>query len=251
MDIYQQLSSHMQELGLQMDPTHLAKLSVRATKDKLDPMEFLAEVVSSIVKEKRHRSYSMLLRLSGMPVEKTLESFDFSFQPNLDEQQIRRLAKLDFVKAKENVVFLSKPGRGKTHLAIALGLKCIKQGMRVYMASLSHIIDRLKEFQRLGTLTNRKWAAYTRPSLLIIDDVASRALDKQGSELFAELISRRYETGSIIITSNRPFSEWPKVYDSRAAEEAVDKLVHHSTIVTIDGPSYRLKEKLKQMKSID
>ena len=186
MDIYQQLSSHMQELGLQMDSTQLAKLSVRATKDKLEPIEFLAEVVSSIVEEKRRRSYSMLLRLSGMPVEKTLESFDFSFQPNLDEQQIRRLAKLDFVKAKENVVFLSKPGRGKTHLAIALGLKCIEQGMRVYMASLS-LSSTNKRLQRLGTLTNRKWAAYTRPSLLS-KRRASRALDKQVSELLRDYI---------------------------------------------------------------
>jgi hypothetical protein len=88
------------------------------------------------------------------------------------------------------------------------------------------------------------------PSVLIIDDVASKTLDKQGSELFAELISRRYEKGSIIITTNRPFSEWPKLYDSRAAEEAVDKLVHHSTIIAINGPSYRLKEKLKLMESM-
>lgn len=251
MDIYQQLTSHMQELGLQIDPAQLAKFSVNATRNQYDPIEFLAEVISHILEGKRRRSYTMLLRLSGMPVEKTLESFDFAFQPSIDKQQIHQLAKLNFVKAKENVVFMAKPGRGKTHLAVALGLKCIQQGMRVYMASLSHIIDRMKEFERLGTLTNRKWAIYTRPSLLIIDDVASRALDKQGSELFAELISRRYEKGSIIITSNRPFSEWPRIYDSRAAEEAVDKLVHHSTIVTIDGPSYRLKEKLKQMKSID
>ena len=115
------------------------------------------------------------------------------------------------------------------------------------MASLTQIIERLQEAQRIGLLGNRRWSVFTRPSVLIIDDVASRQLDKNGCELFAELISRRYEKGSIIITSNRPFSEWPKLYDSRSTEEIVDKLVHHSTIITIKGPSYRLKEKLKEI----
>ena len=250
MDVYHQLSSYMKELGLQINSEQLAKFATVAMRKQQDPVEFLAEVMSFILEEKRHRSYDMLLKLSGMPAEKTLESFDFPFQPNLNEQQIHQLAKLDFVRAKENIVFMAKPGRGKTHLAVGLGLKCIEQGMKVYMTTLSHIIERMKEFARLGTLTNRKWAVYMRPSVLIIDDVASKTLDKQGSELFAELISRRYEKGSIIITTNRPFSEWPKLYDSRAAEQAVDKLVHHSTIIAINGPSYRLKEKLKLMESM-
>jgi DNA replication protein DnaC len=117
----------------------------------------------------------------------------------------------------------------------------------VYITTLTQIIEKLKDAARLGTLNNRKWAAYTRPSLLIINDVAGRQLDKAGCELFAELVSRRYEKGSIIITSNRPFQDWPKFYDIRATEEAVDKLVHHSTIITIKGPSCRLREKLNQM----
>lgn len=247
MDVYEQICQHMESLGLQIAPQSLASLSMEAGRTHMENIEFLAHVVDHLLVEKRQRSFSMLLKLSGIPVEKTLDSFDFSFQPELDEQQIRQLATLDFVKARENLILMAKPGRGKSHLAMALGLCCIQQGMKVYMATLTQIIEKLKDAVRLGTLNNRKWAAYTRPSLLIIDDVASRQLDKVGCELFAELVSRRYEKGSIIITSNRPFSDWPKFYDTRATEEAVDKLVHHSTIITIKGPSYRLREKLNQM----
>jgi DNA replication protein DnaC len=247
MDAYDTLAEHMNSLGLQITGKELSQLSVAAGKQQMENIEFLSQVVAHLLKEKRQRSFDMLLKLSGIPLEKTLESFDFRFQPELDEQQIRQLATLDFVKAKENIIFMAKPGRGKSHLAMGLGLRCIKQGMKVYMATLTQIIEKLKNAERLGTLNNRKWAAFTRPSVLIIDDVASRQLDKGGCELFAELISRRYEKGSIILTSNRPFSDWPRFYDTRATEEAVDKLVHHSTIITIKGPSYRLKEKLDQM----
>lgn len=247
MDAYQCLADHMNSLGLQISGTELAKLAVEAGKEQMENIEFLSHVVGHLQEEKRQRSFDMLLKLSGIPVQKTLESFDFSFQPELDQQQIQQLATLDFVKAKENIIFMAKPGRGKSHLAMGLGLRCIRQGLKVYMATLTQIIEKLKQAERLGTLSNRKWAAYSRPSVLIIDDVASRQLDKSGCELFAELISRRYEKGSIILTSNRPFSDWPKFYDARATEEAVDKLVHHSTIITIKGPSYRLKEKLDQM----
>ncbi len=247
MNIYQTLAEHMTSLGLHVSEQSLAQLSVQAGKQQLENIEFLAHVIDHLLDEKRQRSFDMLLKVSGIPANKTLESFDFSFQPELDEQQIRQLATLDFMRAKENIIFMAKPGRGKSHLAMALGLRCIQQGMKVYMSSLTQIIEKLKDAARLGTLNNRKWAAFVRPSLLIIDDVASRQLDKQGCELFAELISRRYEKGSIIVTSNRPFADWPKLYEARAAEEAVDKLVHHSTIITIKGPSFRLREKLSQM----
>lgn len=250
MDAYENLAQHMVELGLQITGEELASLSLEAGRQRMENIEFLAHVVGHLQESKRKRSYDMLFKLSGIPAEKTLDAFDFSFQPELDERQVRQLATLDFVKAKENVIFLSKPGRGKSHLASALGLCCIRKGLRVYMATLTQIIEKLKDADRLGTLNNRKWAAYTRPSVLIVDDVASRQLDKAGCELFAELVSRRYEKGSIIITSNRQFSDWPKFYDARATEEAVDKLVHHSIIIPIKGPSYRLKEKLDQMGSL-
>ena len=247
MDMHDTIASRMAELGLQMSGEQLAALCLQAGRQGMDNLEFLALLVTTMVEEKRHRSFDMLLRLSGIPLQKDLDSFDFSFQPELDEALIRQLATLDFVKAKENVIFLAKPGRGKSHLAMALGLCAIRKGMRVYMGTLTQIVERLQEARRAGTLNNRKWMAFTRPSVLIIDDVASRNLDRSGSELLAELIARRYERGSIILTSNRPFSEWPRLYDANATEEIVDKLVHHSTIITIKGPSYRLKEKLQQV----
>ncbi len=250
MNVHDTLASHMVELGLQINGEELATLCLQAGRQGMDNLEFLTHLIDTMVQEKRHRSFDMLLRLSGIPLQKDLESFDFSFQPDLDEALIRQLATLDFVKAKENVIFLAKPGRGKSHLAMALGLCAIRKGMRVYMATLNQIIERLQEAQRAGTLTKRKWMAFTRPSVLIIDDVANRVLDRSSCELLAELIARRYEKGSIILTSNRPFSEWPRYYDANATEEMVDKLVHHSTIITIKGPSYRLKEKLQQVGSL-
>jgi DNA replication protein DnaC len=251
MDIHNSIASLMSELGLQISAEQLASLCLQAGRQSLDNLEFLTHIISHLLEEKRHRSFDILLKFSGIRRHKDLDSFDFNFQPELDEALIRQLANLDFVKAKENIIFLAKPGRGKSHLASALGLCGLRKGLRVYMASLTQIIERLQVAQRTGTLTNRRWSAFVRPSVLIIDDVASRQLDRNGCELFAELISRRYEKGSIIITSNRPFSEWPKLYDSRAAEEIVDKLVHHSTIITIKGPSFRLKEKLQQIGSLN
>lgn len=247
MDVYIQISRHLEQLGISLSQTDLARLSTEAASKGMDHLEFLCLVTHYLEQERTRRRYDTLLRFSHIPVEKTLDSFDFSFQPELDESLIRDLARLGFVHAKQNVIFLSKPGRGKSHLATALGLACIRQGMKVYMAPLTQIIEKLKTALREGRLTTRSWAAYTRPSLLIIEDVASRMLDKQGCELFAELVSRRYERGSIVITSNRPFSKWPLIYDPEATEEAVDKLVHHSIIIPITGPSYRLKERLKQM----
>lgn len=247
MDIYDTLSESMHKLGLNATPEKLAGMCIKAAKEGSANVEFLTDVISVLLREKHEKSFEILMKLSNMPRGKTLDNFDFSFQPSLDESRIRQLASLDFVRNHENVIFVAKPGRGKSHLATSLGVECCKQGYKVYMSPLGSMIDKLKAWEEKGMLTKRKWGAFEKPAVLIIDDVASRRIDKQGCELFAEVISRRYEKASIILTSNRPFSEWPRFYDPAASEETIDKLVHHSVIITIDGPSFRLKEKLSQL----
>lgn len=249
MDVYQEISSLMGDVGLQVPADDLARLVCEASRQQSDNTEFLLSFVSHLRSERNARLYERLLKKSRILKPKFLDEFDFSFQPGLDERRVRELGKLGFVRSHDNVIIMGPNGRGKTHLAVALGMECIREGRKVLMVSQARMIEHLSDRIRVyGCVSSRAWATYTRPDVLIIDDVGNRRVDRTGSELFAEVVARRYEQGSIIVTSTKPFSEWPVNFTPEAAAEAVDKLVHHSIIITINGPSYRLKEKLDLLK---
>ena len=180
----------------------------------------------------------MTARLTGI---KTLESFDFSFQPSLDRNQILALAELGFIARKEAVHFLGPPGTGKSHLAIALAYEAIKAGKSVYLATLAEIITSLTKAEREGLLAQRI-RFLTRTALLVIDEVGYLPLDKSGANLFFQLVNARYEKGAMILTSNRSFQEWGEIFgDNVVAAALLDRLLHHAVVIQIDGNSYRLK----------
>ncbi len=175
-----------------------------------------------------------------MPV-KTLESFDFTFQPSLDRERILALAQLDFIPRAEVVHFLGPPGTGKSHLATALGVAAVKAGRSVYRCSLAELIEALSKAEREGRLAE-KLRFYMRASLLIVDEIGYLPITPGGANLFFQLVNARYEKGAMILTSNRGFAEWGEVFgDPVVATALLDRLLHHAVVVQIEGASYRLR----------
>jgi len=211
-------------------------------QQKLSALEAIDLLLAEEHSMRETRRIKMALMTARLTRLKTLESFDFSFQPSLDRNQILALAELGFIERREVVHFLGPPGTGKSHLAIALGYEAIKQGKSVYLATLAEIISSLIKAEREGTLSQRI-SFLTRASLLIIDEVGYLPLEKSGGNLFFQLINARYEKGAMILTSNRSFQEWGQLFgDNVVAAALLDRLLHHAVVIQIDGNSYRLRE---------
>lgn len=175
-----------------------------------------------------------------MPI-KTIEGFDFSFQPSLDRGRILALAQLHFIERAEVVHLLGPPGTGKSHLATALGVEAVRAGKRVYRATLAEIIEALSRAERDGRLPE-KLRFFSRNSLLIVDEIGYLPITPGGANLFFQLVNHRYEKGAMILTSNRGFAEWGEVFgDPVVATALLDRLLHHAIVVQIEGASYRLR----------
>lgn len=204
----------------------------------------LSELLDAELTHRQHKSEMVRLKLSRLPYRKTLEEFDFDFQPGLEEAKVRKLADLGFLDQKENVLLLGPPGVGKTHLATALAYEAIKSGHTAYFVSMAKLIADLRKAFREGSL-ERRWRVYLRPRILIIDELGYIQLDQEATGLFFRLVSQRYERGSMIVTSNKGFSEWGEIFSDLAAATAIlDRLLHHSQIINIRGNSYRLRERI-------
>lgn len=183
-----------------------------------------------------------ILAMSHLPGVKTLDDFDFAFAPSVDRTRLRALEALDFVRRKENVLFLGPPGVGKTPLAIALGVAACQAGLQTYFTTLAELLASLLETQRTGTLPTRL-QFYVKHALLIVDEVGYLPLAPGGPNLFFQLVNARYERGSLILTSNKAFREWGQVFgDEVIAGALLDRLLHHAIVINIRGASYRLRE---------
>jgi len=237
--------SHLEELGLLNAASFLAALLERAQHQNSTYLEFLNDLLETELTERQRRNIEVRSKLARLPYRKTLTEFDFTFQPSIDEKLIKELATMAFVHRAENVIFLGPPGVGKTHLAVALAIEALSCGISVYFTSLSRLIEDLKKAYKESRL-ERRMRIYTRPKLLVIDEVGYLPLDGIGSNLFFQLISARYEKGSIILTSNKGFGEWGELMgDPVLATAVLDRLLHHAHIINIRGNSYRLKDRLK------
>ncbi|MBT9260414.1 MAG: IS21-like element helper ATPase IstB, partial [Clostridiales bacterium] len=205
--------------------------------------QYLEQLGLSHAAARRERYLRTRTRLAHLPFHRTLEQFDFGFQPSVDERQIRELATLAFVADAANVIFLGPPGVGKTHLSGALGIKAIEAGYGVYFVRAHEPLEDLRRAQAEHRL-DRRMRVYLAPKVLIIDEFGVWPYDRAAATALFALISARYERGSIILTSNKGFAEWGEVLgDSVIATAILDRLLHHSHVINIRGESYRLREK--------
>lgn len=235
----------LETLGLEKAADVLDTHLEQASQSQCTYVDFLNTLLQSEADERRKRSEETRLKLSRLPQKKILSEFDFSFQPSLDERQVKELATLTFAHRQENVIFLGPPGVGKSHLAIGLASEAISQGLSVYFVSMSRLLADLSKAAREGRL-ERRWKVYQRPKLLLIDEIGYSQLDRVSGNLFFQLVCARYEKGSMILTSNKGFADWGELMGDQALATAIlDRLLHHAHVVNIRGGSYRLRTRTK------
>jgi len=221
-----------------------------AVKSDLAPHRFLDQLLAAEIAHRDERRVRTSLRLSGLPTDQTLENFDVSFQPGIDRKRIETLATCSFVREHEVVLFQGPPGVGKTHLAIALGIKAVTAGFGVNFYRLDDLLALLKRDADIPP-RRLKGKKYMSTSLLIIDEIGFQELSRPEAALLFRLVSCRYQKGSTIITTNKSVKDWPEILagDEAMATAMLDRLLHHCHVFNIKGRSYRLRDLERQMKS--
>jgi DNA replication protein DnaC len=241
----ERVQEQMRRLKLVRTAEELPLLLQEASKHEQSYSDFLEELVSRELAAKHDRLTTMKTTMARFPFHKTLESFDYKFQPSLEPKVIKELATGRFIADADNVLLLGPPGVGKTHLAVGLGLRACASGYRTTFTTASGLIASLVKAYQENRL-EEKLKLLVQPKLLIIDEIGYLPVERLGANLFFQLVSRRYERGSILITSNQSLAGWGAVFGDQVIATAIlDRLLHHSTILNIKGESYRLKEKRK------
>ena len=240
---YTRLLSNLEELQLNRIKDNLDEHIGRINNKELDYIESLHELTNLEIQAREDRATHACVRVANFPYRKELKDFDFSFNPKINKEKILDFKHLRFIENKENILFLGVPGVGKTHLATSIGIEAAKNRKITYFINCHDLILQLKRAKLENRLETRL-KFFSKYKVLIIDEVGYLTIDKEGSNLLFQLINKRYENSSTIITTNKPFSEWGEVFgDSVLASAILDRLLHHSHVINIVGSSYRLKDK--------
>ncbi len=238
------LELQLKSLSLTKILAHYQEEAHKAAQEKLSYENYLARLVEMEAMSKLDRSVNAKIHKARFPSVKTLEEFDFSFQPQLNEKEIIRLASLDFIEKKENLLFLGPPGVGKTHLAIAFGVKACMAKYRVLFIRTQDLLANLRIAHQTGRL-GQVLLNLSRLDLLIVDELGYLPISPEQANLLFQFVSIRYEKGAIILTSNYGFEDWGPIFtDQVIAAAIIDRLVHHAHIFVINGNSFRMKQKL-------
>jgi DNA replication protein DnaC len=243
---HERITALAQELRLTALPDLYGPVAQNAARRKdASFADFLEEVLKAERDARRARAREMLTRTAGFPAMKTIEAFDFAFATGAPRQQILELSSLGFVERSENVVLLGPSGTGKTHLAIAFGLIAAQKGWKVRFTSAADLVIAMEAAQRQGRMKEALHRTVAAPKLLIIDEIGYLPFGREQSNLFFQVIAKRYEKGSIILTSNLAFGSWDEAFADDAVLTAamLDRILHHASVVQIAGESYRLKDK--------
>lgn len=240
---YTRLLSNLEELQLNRIKDNLDEHIGRINNKELDYIESLHELTNLEIQAREDRATHACVRVANFPYRKELKDFDFSFNPKINKEKILDFKHLRFIENKENILFLGVPGVGKTHLATSIGIEAAKNRKITYFINCHDPILQLKRAKLENRLETRL-KFFSKYKVLIIDEVGYLPIDKEGANLLFELINKRYENSSTIITTNKPFSEWGEVFgDSVLASAILDRLLRHSHVINIVGSSYRLKDK--------
>lgn len=240
------LDSHLDTLHLPFLKEHCQPLAATAAKNSITHLDYLTQLIEGEAALRADRAVARRIQAARFPVIKTLDTFRWDWPKKSNRLQIQDLFRLQFVHDHANVIFLGMVGIGKTHLASALGYAACQQGMSVLFANAIDVINTLHAAQTKGTLKS-ELRKYTNPSLLILDEVGYLPIDQRGADLLFQVISARYEHGSIVLTTNKAFKQWPSIFngDSTITSAVLDRLLHHGHTVVLEGTSYRMKDRVE------
>lgn len=239
------LRRHLQLLTLPFTLEHFEELASKAAADQWSHVEFLARLIEGEAALRQDRACQRRIKNARFPVLKTLQQFEFTWPSKINRPAIQNLFRLKFIEDKANAILIGGVGLGKTHLATALGLAACYAGIRVRFATAIDIINSLSAAQTAGR-TAKQLRTYTRPELLVIDEVGYLPIDKRGADLLFQVISGRYERGSIVLTTNKAYKHWPSIFnnDSTLTSAILDRVLHHAETIIIEGKSYRMKDRI-------
>lgn len=240
------LEPQLHYLKLPFIADHYQDLAKQAAQKTWSHVHYLAQLIEGEASLRMDRATQRRIRTARFPVIKTLEQFRWTWPKTINRLQVQNLFHLEFVKKKSNIIFLGGVGLGKTHLATALGYAACIKGYSVLFATAIDVINTLTLAQNAGRL-KQELKKYTNPALLVLDELGYLPIDKVGADLLFQVISLRYEQGSLIITSNRAFKDWPDIFnnDSTLTSAILDRLLHHAETLLIEGKSYRMKDKIE------
>jgi DNA replication protein DnaC len=237
------LLQQLDYLQLPFIKTHHAPWAQEAAQASWSHVDYLGRLVEGEFQQRQQRTLQRRVRAARFPVLKTLEQFRWDWPKKINRLQVQNLFRLDFLAQNVNPIFIGNVGVGKTHLACALGYAACLEGHSVLFANAISVINDLAAAQKGGDL-KRELKKYLRPQALVLDEIGYLPIDQHGADLLFQVISQRYERGSIILTTNKPFKQWPSIFnnDSTITSAVLDRLLHHAEAVVIEGPSYRMKD---------